>query len=152
MNPEVKITITVFRDGKPTPVEVKMRYCAATETGFETLSGKSSGIFTPTPIEFDKDGKVTKYEPPTAVTDDYIKLGLAAIIAAYGRNDQTPPITAEDILFDAPPEEVIALIDTVTRIRKEWYVMPDVVPASETDEAPEDSKNAQPPATPSKRS
>ena len=131
-----------------------MRYCAATETGFETLSGKSSGIFIPTPIEFDKDGKAIRYNPPTAVTDDYIKLGLAAIIAAYGRTDQTPPITAEDILFDAPPEEVIALIDTVTKIRKEWYVMPNVVPASETDEHPkaDDAKNAQPPAKRSKRS
>jgi hypothetical protein len=152
MNPEVKITITVLRDGKPTPVEVKMRYCAATETGFETLSGKSSGIFTPTPIEFDKDGNATKYEQPTAITDDYIKLGLAAIIAAYGRNDQTPPITAEDILFDASPEEVIALIDTIVKLRKEWYKMPDIVPASETDEKPEDSKNAQRPTRRIKRS
>ena len=144
MNPEVTFNIC----GQ----EVKMRYCAATETGFETLSGKSSGIFTPTPIEFDKDGKATKYDKPTATTDDYIKLGLAAIIAAYGRNDQTPPITAEDILFDASPEEVITMIDTVTKIRKEWYAMPDVVPASETDEQPkaDDSKNVPPPTTPSK--
>jgi hypothetical protein len=152
MNPEVKITITVLRDGKPTPVEVKMRYCAATETGFETLSGKSSGIFTPTPVEFDKDGNATKYEQPTAVTDDYIKLGLAAIIAAYGRNDQTPPITAEDILFDAPPDEVITMIDTIVKLRKEWYKMPAVVPASETDEAPDDKKNVQRPTRRIKRS
>ena len=37
--------------------QVTMRYCAATETGYEKISGKSSAIFVPE-IEKDEDGNI----------------------------------------------------------------------------------------------
>jgi hypothetical protein len=134
--------------------EVKMRYCAAAETGYEALTGKPSTVFSPIVEEYGEDGKPTKVKPPVATTDDYLKLAIAAIVAAYARKDEEAPITAEEILYDASPKEITELMITVITLRNQWYAIPDVVPATETDEAPtpEDGKNVPPPATPSKRS
>ena len=73
--------------------KVKIMYCAATETGYETIAGKSSQVFLSTVLERDENGNVTKSEPPAATLDDYIKLALAGIIAAYASEDKEPPIT-----------------------------------------------------------
>lgn len=144
MNPEKTITLC----GK----EVRMRYCAAAETGYETLTGKPSTVFSPIIEERDAEGKPTKLTPPSASTDDYLKLAIAAIIAAYSRSDEEAPITAEDILYDATPKEVTDLMTTVIKLRNQWYAAPDVVPINETDEQPkDDEKNAQPPTTSSSR-
>ena len=80
-----------------------MRYCAATETGFESLSGRKIDVFTSTPTEWDTDGNPTKLDPPTATTQDYLTLAVAAIVAAYARNNEEPPVKSEDILYDATP-------------------------------------------------
>ena len=37
--------------------QVTMRYCAATETGYEKIAGKSSAIFVPE-IEKDEEGNI----------------------------------------------------------------------------------------------
>lgn len=144
MNPEKTITLC----GK----EVRMRYCAAAETGYETLTGKPSTVFSPIIEERDAEGKPTKLTPPSASTDDYLKLAIAAIAAAYSRNNEKPPITAKEILYDATPKEVTDLMTTVIKLRNQWYAVPDVVPINETDEQPkDDEKNAQPPTTSSSR-
>lgn len=144
MNPEKTITLC----GK----EVRMRYCAAAETGYETMTGKPSTVFSPIIEERDADGRPTKLTPPSASTDDYLKLAISAIVAAYSRNNEKPPITAEEILYDATPNEVIDLMTNVIKLRNQWYAVPDVVPINETDEQPkDDEKNAQPPTTSSSR-
>lgn len=132
--------------------EVLMRYCAAAETGYESLSGKSSTVFSPIVVERDAKGKPTKVEPPVATTDDYLKLAISAIIAAYARRDKDAPITASEIMYDATPTEVIYLIEAVINLRHDWYAVPEVVPVNETEEQPksEDEKNVQQPATSSK--
>ena len=109
--------------------KVKIMYCAATETGYEIVAGKSSQVFLPTIIERDENGKVTKAEPPAATLDDYIKLALAGIIAAYESEDENkkPPVTSKDILYHATSEEVTNLVGTIGKLRKEWYNVPDVV-------------------------
>jgi hypothetical protein len=132
MNPERTITI---RDK-----EVKMRYCAATETGFESLSKNKIEVFTPTVSEYDEDGKPVKIEPPAATSDDYIKLALAAIVAAYARTEEEPPITADDILYDATPQEVTLLLTTVIQLRAEWYQLPASIPETETIDDPKKKK------------
>ena len=109
-----------------------MRYCAATETGFESLSKKNIEVFTPIVKEYDKDGKPVNVEPPAATSDDYIKLALAAIVAAYARKEEEPPITADDILYDASPQEVTLLLTTVIKLRAEWYQLPATIPETET--------------------
>lgn len=139
MIPEKTITIL----GK----EVRMRYCAAAETGYEALSGKSSTIFSPIVEERDEEGKATKVKQPAAATDDYIMLAISAIIAAYARNNENAPITAEDILYEATPTEITELMLAVVTLRNQWYGIPDIVPASETDEQPKDDPNVEPPTT-----
>lgn len=132
MNPERTINIC----GQ----EVRMRYCAATETGFEALSGKKIEIFTPTVLEYDEHGKPVKIEPPKASSDDYIKLAMSAIVSAYARNNEEPPITADAIIYDANPQEVTRLLTTVIQMRAEWYQLPATIPATETNE-PKGKKN-----------
>ena len=109
--------------------KVKIMYCAATETGYEIMAEKSSQVFLPTILERDENGKVTKAEPPAATLDDYIKLALAGIIAAYESEDENkkPPVTSKDILYHATSEEVTNLVATIGKLRKEWYNVPDVV-------------------------
>ena len=126
--------------------KVDMLYCAAAETGYEKLSGKSSEVFIPKramsgdqPVN-DSDGNPI-YNAPEAMLDDYIKLAVSAIIAAYAREGKDAPITTKDILYDAPPNDVTTIVATVTRLRNEWYTMP---AALQNDEISEDvaSKNA----------
>ena len=121
--------------------QVEMRYCIAAETGYEVLSGQSAEVFNPSVRERDAEGKPTKFDAPKATTSDYIKLACAAIVAAYERNGQEAPIKAEEILYDATPEEITALVTAIVELRLQWYNIPGVI-KPETDEKPDDSKNA----------
>jgi len=105
--------------------DVRLRYCAAAETGYEQLSGKSADVFMPD-VTRDDEGNVIDVKTK-ATTDDYLKLAISAIIAAYAREGGQAPITAEDILYEASPEEIIALIGKVAEIRNEWYGVPSVI-------------------------
>ena len=122
--------------------KVKIMYCAATETGYEIMAEKSSQVFLPTIIERDENGKVTKAEPPAATLDDYIKLALAGIVAAYDSEDKKPPVTSKDILYKATSEEITNLVGTIGKLRAAWYNVPDVVapdkqqPATDKGEQP----------------
>jgi len=122
--------------------EVNIMYCAATETGYEIMAEKSSQVFLPTILERDENGKVTKAEPPAATLDDYIKLALAGIVAAYESEDKKPPVTSKDILYKATSEEITNLVSTIVRLRVAWYNLPDVVaPDKQQAEGGEQPKN-----------
>ena len=101
MNNEKTITIC----GK----EVKMRYCAATENGFELMSGKKI------------------YEIDFQSQEDLTRLALAAIIAAYERNKEEAPIESKDILYDATPTEIVELFKATLELRAAWYDIPIVL-------------------------
>ena len=119
-------------------MDVRMRYCAAAETGYETLSGKSAAVFAPIEVK-DEEGNSTGWEVK-AVFDDYIRLAVAAVIAAYSSSDAKPPISVDDVLFEATPQDVSALVEAVIELRKEWYQVPAVVkPEGEENK---DEKNA----------
>lgn len=120
-----------------------MRYCAATETGYETISGKPATIFMPD-ITKDAKGNIISIETK-AETEDYIKLALAAIIAAYARDNQKAPIQSEEIMYDAQPKDVILLIKTVTELRNEWYDIPSIIKPDEnqTDKNQDEDKDNQ---------
>lgn len=122
-----------------------MRYCAASETGFEQLTGHSAAVFEYT-LEKDEDGK-DKLVPPAATAGDYIHLAWASIAAAYlKRGDQTPPITLADMLCDTTPDEAKELILKVIELRNKWYGVPEIAakdPDAPTEqEAAEEQKNA----------
>ena len=122
--------------------DVNIMYCAATETGYEIVAGKSSQVFLPTVLERDENGKITKAEPPAATLDDYIKLALAGIIAAYASEDKEPPVTDKDILYKATSEEITNLVGTIGKLRVAWYNVPDVVkPDKQQEEGGEQPKN-----------
>ena len=132
--------------------EVRMRYCAAAETGYESLSGKSIAVFSPT-FGKDDEGNDIITEPAKATTQDYLTLAVAAIVAAYARGNEEPPVTSEDILYDAAPTEVSELLTTVVMLRVEWYKVPVVVkPDMQPDERKgKKEKNAQQPTTSTKK-
>lgn len=117
MNNEKTITIC----GK----EVKMRYCAAAETGYEQLSGKSIDD-----IDFAKE-------------EDLIRLSLAAITAAYFRDESKAPVTDKEIILDAKPKELVEMFVALLELREAWYKVPAVVkPEMEEKEGDKQEKNA----------
>lgn len=104
--------------------DVEMLYCAATETGYESISGQSCEIFIP---EISKDKKGKEQIRMRATTRDYIQLAVAAVIAAYTRKGEDAPVTADDILYNATSQEVTKLITTVIELRNAWYQVPSVI-------------------------
>ena len=98
MNNEKSITIC----GK----EVRLRYCAATENGFELMSGKKI------------------YEIDFQSQEDLTRLAIASIIAAYERDGQDAPIEAKEILYDATPAEILELFKATLELRAAWYEVP----------------------------
>lgn len=102
-----------------------MCYCTATETGYETITGKSSVIFIPK-VTKDDNGKIISVEPQTNVAD-CISLAVAGIIASYTRRKEKAPITSDDILYEGTPEEVQNLIKVILEMRNEWYQVPSLL-------------------------
>lgn len=123
MNPEKTIQLTrKGKNGDPELVDVKLRYCAATETGFEAMSGKSMEVFNPKIVKDDK-GK-NQVINPTATDEDYIKLAMSAIIAAYARNDEEPPVQSEDIIYECTRRQVMDMVIAVSEMRIQWLNIP----------------------------
>ena len=104
--------------------DVELLYCAATETGYESISGQSCEIFIP---EISKDEKGKEQIRMRATTRDYIQLAVAAVIAAYTRKGEDAPVTADDILYNATSQEVTKLITTVIELRNAWYLVPSII-------------------------
>ena len=144
MNPETTIQIC----GK----DVKLMYCAAAETGFERLAGKSANVFMPK-LEKNDKGELIVVGQPEATTEDIIRLAYAAIIAASAKLEQDPPVTVEEILFDAGPTEITILMTTVMELRNKWYEIPATVNLDDGKKKKNegDPKNAQTPAKRIKR-
>lgn len=120
--------------------EVMMRYCAATETGYEALSGKPTDIFVPQVLERDAEGKPTKVQTPQATADDYLKLAVAAMTSAYACRHEDVPINVEQIMYEAGPEEITLIITTIIDLRNMWYQVPSIVPKE--DDVPEEDQEA----------
>ena len=132
MNNEKTITI----QGK----DVRMRYCAATETGFTSISGRDASVFSARQLYNDK-GEKDGIAPPEATTEDYLTLALAAIVAAYARTGDTAPVTSDDILYDFTPAEVQLLIATVVELQLEWYRVPEGIKQEANDKKKGGEKN-----------
>lgn len=115
---ETKITIC----GK----EVGMAYCAATENGFEEISGKSIAVFVPV-FGKDDDGNDIVEEPAKATIGDFVTLAVAAIAAYCSRKGMEIPVSTEDILYEATPAERNGLLSAIVALRSEWYAVPKVV-------------------------
>ena len=119
--------------------QVELLYCAATETGYESLSGQSCEIFIPE-ITKDETGKIIDTKM-LATTRDYIQLAVAAIIAAYASKGQDEPVTADDILYHATSHEVTQLITAVIELRNAWYQVSSVVKPEENEEDKHENKD-----------
>lgn len=138
---EKTIKMNVVRDGEEKDVDVRLRYCIASETGFEVLSNKESSIFVPTPTgETDEQGNPV-YDKPKATTEDYLRLAIACILAAYECKGEEPPVTVNDILYGSSPEEVTNLIAATVELRLKWYHISELV-KPETNKKEDAGKNA----------
>ena len=132
--------------------DVEMLYCAATETGFEDIAGKTADIFNPIPV-LDKDGKVKELMPPPATTKDYIYLAVACIVAAYASRGEEAPNLTNDILYNATPAEVQLLTKTAIELKLEWYKVPTTATIDKMkDDGKGKKKNVKQPATSSRQS
>lgn len=89
--------------------QVKLLYCAASENGFEDLTGKSIN-----------DLDYTK-------SKDIMALATACMIAAYASTGEVSPIRSEDIMYHATSKELTDLYLTVLNLRAEWYNIPQAV-------------------------
>ena len=128
MNPSRIITITHKNtDGELEQAEVRMLYCAASETGFQSLSGEIIDVFNPE-IEKDEKGEIVIKSAPKATDMHYIQLAIACIVAAYESEGKEPPITSEDIMYHATREEVVKLVQAVVEMRTEWLFVPSSIP------------------------
>ena len=150
MNPSRTITITHKNaDGKLEQTEVKMLYCAASEAGFQSLSGEIIDVFNPE-IGKDEKGEVIIKSAPKATDMHYLQLAIACIVAAYESEGKEPPITSEDIMYHATREEVVKLVQAVVEMRTEWLFVPTTIP-NEMKPAEDGGKRKNAP-TPTKRS
>lgn len=126
MNPEKTIQLTrKGKNGDPELVDVKLRYCAATETGFEAMSGKPMEVFNPKIVKDDKG--TNQVINPTATDEDYIKLAMSAIIAAYARNEEEPPVQSEDIIYECTRQQVMDMVMAVSEMRIQWLNIPKLI-------------------------
>jgi hypothetical protein len=133
MNPERTIKIThKASDGKMEQIDVRMLYCAASETGFQSLSGETMEVFAAV-LEKDDAGKVVVKEAPRATDMNYLQLAIASIVAAYERDGEKPPVTSDDILYNATRKEVVEMIKAVMEMQAEWLFVPSAI-ESETDQ------------------
>ena len=107
--------------------EVELFYCAATENGYERMSGgKTIGVFIPT-FKTDKNGNQVIDKMPEATNEDFLLLAIAGIVAADTYYKRDASINSEDILYDATPTERRLLIDTIIELRNEWYEVPKII-------------------------
>ena len=89
--------------------QVRIKYCAAAENGFEDIAGKSIN------------------EMDLRMNKDIMSLAMACIIAAYTVEGQEPPIESKDLLYKATSKELTELYLTVINLRAEWYGVPATV-------------------------
>lgn len=120
--------------------QVKICYCAATENGYEQISGKNINVFVPT-FGKDEKGKTIVVEEAKALTSDYITLAIAGIVAAYSYENQDPPIESREIIYGMTKDERNELIKTILELRGEWYGIPAVVAESMEKERPQDDED-----------
>ena len=115
--------------------QVPLLDSAATETGYEQLSGKQISVFLPQ-FGKDKDGNVIITQQPTAITEDYLHLVVAAVVAANEKErhikklkpEELPlPIDSADLLYNATKKEITQIIATVLELRNAWYEIPAVM-------------------------
>ena len=107
--------------------EVELFYCAATENGYERISGgKTIGVFLPT-FKSDGDGNQVIDQLPEATNEDYMMLAIAGIVAADTYYKREAVINSEDILYNATPTERKLLIETIVELRNEWYEVPKII-------------------------
>lgn len=117
-----------------------MTYCAATENGYEALSGKSVGVFVPM-FGKDQEGNDIIIKPAEAHIGDFVTLAIAGIVAYHVKNGKDLPITSEEILYEANPKERNELISAIAKLRNEWYQVPIVV-SPEMEQEDTESPNA----------
>ena len=147
MNPERIINLTRKNEnGDTEQIDVKMLYCAATETGYQDESDKTMDVFVPS-FSVNDEGKPYITEPPKAKDKDYIQLAIAAINAAYECDGGKSPVKSDDIMYHSTRAQVVAMCKAVIEMHQEWLMLPSTI-EKETDENKSRGKNVKNAETP----
>jgi hypothetical protein len=116
-----------------------------------TDNEKTVDVFNPT---FETvDGKIQIKEPPKATEDDYYKLIMSAIIAAYEARSTNghpvkEPVTMKDLLFCSARQQLVAALQAVIDLRAQWLAVPDAIkPETQEEGERKRRKNVKQPTT-----
>lgn len=105
--------------------QVGIAYCYATEITFKRYTDKSVEEFDATNPEH------------------VLYLILSAIMPYYLSRDEEVPVTADELMYQSSPEELIDALKEVLSLRNAWYKLPEGEPTDEpTEETEGDKKNA----------
>lgn len=134
MNPSRTIKLNhKSADGNIETIEVKMLYCAAAESGYQILSGKTMDVFVPE-LKQQEDGTYIVVKAAPATDMDYLQLSMAIISAAYEADNQESPITANDILYFCTRDQVSDLVSVAMELYREWLKIPTTLEKETKDE------------------
>ena len=123
--------------------DIRMIYCAATENGYEDMSGKKISVFLPT-FGKNENGETIVTEPAKATNKDFMMLAFAAIIAAYVSKGEEVPFDSDKFLYEASAEDVATLLTAIIELRADWYHISEVVNHIINKEAHEQPGDEQP--------
>lgn len=108
--------------------QVMLAYCFATELVFKKFTGLEIEDFDPTD------------------RDHIIYMILSAIAAYYEsqekEEDRKAPIVDTDLIYQAKPKEIIAALQEITKLKAEWYEIPNGDKIEEKSADDEEPKNA----------
>jgi hypothetical protein len=52
---------------------------------------------------------------------------MSAIIAAYARNEEEPPVQSEDIIYECTRQQVMDMVMAVSEMRIQWLNIPKLI-------------------------
>ena len=101
---------------------VTLCYCYATEIAFKTLAERDINDFM-----LDAGPQLNENRMPDV--RQVIFLLLASITSYYNSLGEQAPVTDNDLMYEATPQELGTALGTVLRLRVEFYTVPADEPA-----------------------
>lgn len=116
--------------------KVTLAYCYATEIAFKDLSGEDIS-------DFIKDAYISINDSKMPDAKKCIYAILAAILAYSNAKNEDAPVSDNDIMNNATPEEVGNAIGTIITLRAQFYHIPTGEEDKDKEEKPDEKeKNA----------
>ena len=104
--------------------EVTLAYCYATEIAFRKYTGVS----------------IDKFDAQNP--EHILYMIISSIISWSQSRGEEPAIKADELMYNAKPQEFIDTLTEIFKLRAEWYDVPPGEPEDETDDKQGSEKNA----------